>query len=314
MVVATLFTLVVAVGGHNSPGSRPNPFSVANDRERPYFGVSLPTTMLSTATSQLDSKLQMPVRIVGRTQDISDNFDSQWANSLAANGVRLWLTLLFNVPNTPAYNASLPAIANGIHDTALRRWADDIRDFGKPVYVTVLPQADRNWVLSSGVTNNGIPQDAPRAWEHVQAIFSQEGAVNVAWVWSPADPAHDALYDVPSQAIDVVALTLISYPGTDWANPGEALAALRLRYPSKPVFLQIAAQGDPEQKAAWLNAVGTAIADTSDIYGLIYYDGDPSPTATPAQNISWAFDSDPLSLAAMNQSLELVHSRVSTSK
>ncbi len=309
VMVMSSVGVVFAVGtvltaGNRIALSQPPRFTLAQDSAPPYLGVSLPFAMVTTPISQLDSQLNISIALVGRTQDITDYFDNNWANQLAAHHARPWLTLLFNVAGSPAYTGSLPAIANGVHDSALRRWADSIRDYGKPVYLTILPEVDRNWVLSSAVTNNGIPQDAPRAWQHVQTIFAQENAVNVVWIWAPADPAHDDSYAPPPKTIDIVALTLISYPGTAWADPGAALSAVSARYPQTPILLQISAQGPSEQKAAWLNAVGMAVASTANVYGVVYYNGDPTPNAERAQQLLWAFDSDALSLDAMHRMIQ----------
>ena len=138
---------------------------------------------------------------------VHDQFDTHWAKQLAAQHARPWITLQFGVfgPNQkPPLDANLPAIYNGLHDPDLRRWAEDIRAYGKPVYLTILPHADRNWSLSSGVANGGIPQDVPKAWMHVQSVFRAVGANNVAWVWAPADPLHDQAYAPPASTIDAV--------------------------------------------------------------------------------------------------------------
>ncbi len=279
----------------------PEHFAPILTGQAPLLGVSLPSALAATPVSQLDSKLGVSLAIVGRTQDISDRFDSVWANQLAADHARPWLTLLFDVPGASKDSASLPAIANGVHDDALRQWADSIRTYGKPVYLTILPHVDRNWVLSSAVANNGIPEDAPRAWQHVRAVFAQENAVNVAWVWAPADPAHDQLYAPPSSTIDIVALSLLSYPDTMWADPSASLAEVTARYPHTPLFFQVSAEGQPQQKAAWLRQVGAAVANTPNVYTVLYYDGDPSPDALTAQHGLWAVDSDPLSLDALHK-------------
>ena len=149
----------------------------------PYIGVSLPVQLLKNRPSLLERHLGTQFSIIGRTQDIHDRFDTSWANQLAAQQVRPWITLQFGVlgpDGKPPLDANLPAIINGVQDEDLRSWAGEIRDYGKPVYMTILLQADRNWSLSSGVANGGIPQDLPKAWTHVQSVFRAVGAYNVA--------------------------------------------------------------------------------------------------------------------------------------
>jgi cellulose synthase/poly-beta-1,6-N-acetylglucosamine synthase-like glycosyltransferase len=272
--------------------------------DKQYLGVSLPVTLLKQRPAQLEQKLGADFSIVGRTQDINDQFDVLWANNLAAVHARPWITLQFGsflANGKPANDSSLMAIANGLHDDALRRWAQDIRAYGKPVSLTILLHVDRNWSLSSAVANGGIPQDAPRAWMHVEALFKQVGADNVSWIWSPADPAQDQLYAPPVATVDAVLLSLISYPKTSWSDPQSALRAVIQRYPGKPIFLEVSAAGDPILKAAWLTKVGAAVEKNHAVYALIYHDSSPAVSSTAAQNAQWSMTSDNASLNAMRQ-------------
>src|SRR5262249_7783520 len=176
----------------------------------------------------------------------------------------------------------------------------------QPVYLTILLHVDRNWSVSSAVANGGIPQDVPRAWEHVQSIFKAAGDANVAWVWAPADPSQDEAYAPPERTIDVVLQSLIRYPNTPWPDPTVVLRAVSARHPTKPLFVEASAAGEPEEKAAWLRRVAASAKAFLSVYALFYHDGSPDLHATGADNIRWSFDSDGLSLRAMQQWRSLV--------
>lgn len=289
---------LAAFGPFTRPSSPLAPFVPAQETGRAQLGVALPFDLLDSRTPVLEHELGRSFGIVGRTQDISDSFDSDWAAELYQRGGQPWLTLIFAVPERPVYESSLPAIANGVHDEALRRWARDLRSYGQPVYLSVLPHVDRNWVPSSAVANGGIPQDVPRAWAHIRQLLREEGASNVALVWSPADPSTDQDYAPPADAIDAVLLSLISYPDQQWADPAAAIAVTQTRYPNTPLLLEVSAAGDPARKAAWLRSVGEAVGN-ADLHALIYHDGAPNPDATDAEHARWSLASDPQSLAAM---------------
>jgi cellulose synthase/poly-beta-1,6-N-acetylglucosamine synthase-like glycosyltransferase/putative flippase GtrA len=306
-LLAIGIVLVVATSGsvawvHSvEAANNPDPFIIST-AQKPIFGLALPAGVLRTQPTVLAQELHTSFGIIGRTQTIQDSFDTAWADQLAAQHAYPWITLQFGrfgADGRPPLDASLVAIANGVHDQDLRRWAEAIRDYGQPVLLTVLLHVDRNWALSSAVANGGIPADAPRAWLHIQAVFRSVGATNVAWVWSPADPAHDQLYAPPANSIDAVLLSLISYPGTTWANPQVALAAVRHRYPTKPIMLEVSADGPPKAKARWLAEVGQAVMHTSGIFALIYHEGTPAIVETAAGDHAWSLASDPLALAAI---------------
>ncbi len=293
------------------------PFVISQDKiAAPYFGVSLPIQLLKSRVPVLERDLDTQFSIIGRTQDIHDLFDASWADQLAAQHARPWITLQFGVfgPNQkPPLDANLPAIINGLHDNEIRRWAEDIREYGKPVYLTVFQHADMNWSLSSGVANGGIPQDVPKAWMHVQSIFRAVGANNVAWVWAPAKPLVDQPYAPPASTIDAVLQTIVHYPGTDWGDPETVLQNLVQHYPTKPIFIDASAKGLAAQKAAWLTALGQAIMNNPHVYALLYHEGGPDLNPTSAEIESWSFVSDPDSLAAMRGIVADLHIKRSSS-
>lgn len=279
-------------------------------RSHPYLGVSLRTESLSSAPGPLDHAMCEPFTIIGRTQYIDDQFQTAWADSLAANNARPWVVLefgQFGADGKPPLDAGLLAVANGLQDANLRRWADEIRAYGKPVYLTILLHVDRNWAVTSAVANGGIPQDSARAWLHAQAIFRAEGAKNVAWVWAPADPAHDQAYAPPEQSIDVVLQSFLRYPGTPWPDVSRVLAQDTARHPGKPLFVEVSAAGSPAHKSAWLNSVAKSVASSHQVYALIYHEGSPDVRATAADNTVWSFTSDALSVQSVKAWRSLIH-------
>ncbi len=296
IIVATVAAIIVPREQQALASSIPR-FTVSAKGDR-VLGLTLSLQDLNTAPPKVEQELHARPGIVGRTQDITDSFDRDWADGLTKEGAQPWVTLIFRLPDSPAYLSSLPAITNGFYDDLLKRWAGQISDYGKPVYITILPHVDRNWDVSSAVTNGGIPQDVPNAWLHVQQVFDDVEVKNVAWVWAPADPVHDQAYAPPLSSIDVVLLSMISYPKTTWANPQQEVSDLVTRYPYKPLFIEVSADGDPVQKASWLITVGAAVADKSTVRALFYHEGSPDLHPTPQQDEVWSLASDAQSLSA----------------
>ena len=287
------------------------PFAITHSQvDARHVGVSLPVQSLWSQPPILELDLGIRFSLIGRTQDITDRFDTAWADTLAAQGARPWISLQFGNfgPGHKApLAANLVAIYNGVDDQQLRRWAAEIRDFAKPVYLTVLLHVDKNWAVSSAVANGGIPQDAPRAWEHIQSVFRAVGANNVAWVWAPADPLHDQQYAPPPATINVVLQDFINFPGTRWGNPQEVLRSLVQRYPGKPIIVEVSASGPAAAKAAWLAKLGRAVDNCPQVYAVVYHEGGPVLNPTAAQLKSWSLASDPESLAAWRQIVTGLH-------
>ena len=285
------------------PPAQAYPLVLAS-RSMPYLGLDLPVSVLKQRPVQLTKSLGANFAIIGRTQDITDSFDVNWADSLSAHHAAPWVTLqfgLFQANGKPANDASLLSITHGLHDADLIRWALAIRAYDQPVFMTILLHVDRNWSLSSAVTNGGIPQDVAPAWLHVVSLFKQVGANNVSWLWEPADPLHDQPYAPPASSLSGVVLDLISYPHTVWGNPVTLVQSLTRRYPGKPIIMDVSADGPADQKAAWLYQVGVAAETNHAVYALIYHDASPALTPNAILDKQWSMSSDPESLAVMSQ-------------
>lgn len=310
-VVASPLLLQTRIAALPVFASSARPFVITSGQaDARYTGASFPVQLLRSQPPALEKALGDRFSVIGRTQDISDRFDGAWAGKLAAQGTRPWVVLefgAFGADHKPPLSADLPAIFNGVDDRDLTRWATEIRDFGKPVYLTVLLHADKNWSVSSGVANGGIPEDVPKAWLHIQSVFRAAGADNVAWVWAPADPAQDQQFAPPASTIDVVLQDFINYTGTRWGDPGQVLRGLARRYPGKPIFVEVSVSGRASAKAAWLAKLGRAVDDSTQVYALLYHEGGPDLKPTPAQAKSWSITSDPRSLAAWRRIVASMH-------
>jgi cellulose synthase (UDP-forming) len=308
---AVLATPLLLAGELKSAGifrsDPPPPFAIrSGEPGTPYAGVSIPAQLVSAQTQIIQADLDGRAGVVGRTIDLSDRFPRVWADALASDGGRPWISLQFGEfgpGKTIPLDASLPSIINGVDDGALGRWASEIRSYGKPVYMTILTQVDRNWSVTSGVANGGIPEDVSKAWLHVQSLFRQHGARNVAWVWAPADPLHDQQFAPPAVSIDAVLQTFVNYPGTTWGQPSVALSQLQQRYPGKPIFVDVSVDGPSSMKASWLASLGRAIHNTRDVHAVLYHEGGPELSPTAEELKQWSAASDPSSLAAWHSDL-----------
>jgi cellulose synthase/poly-beta-1,6-N-acetylglucosamine synthase-like glycosyltransferase len=264
----------------------------------PYIGVgALATPYGGTGVEAIEQQLDVKFGTTARTQELGDAFDDGWADAIAANGGVPWLTIVFTANGKATLDSSLTAIANGSDDASIGRWAAEIAAYGRPLYLTVLPQADRNYSASSGVAAGGIPQDVAPAWAHIRQLFTAAGATNVSWVWTPADPGADKLYSPPASQIDAVAITMAEFPKTTWADPAVELAAAAKEHPGKPLMLQVSADGTPAQRAAWLQQLGTAVAARDDVAAVVYQEAGPVDDLSGADAKPWALTADQQTVA-----------------
>ena len=83
----------------------------------------------------------------------------------------------------PAYRLS--RIIDGDYDQYIKSWAEGIKALGFPIAIRFAHEMNGTWYPWCERTNGNRPGQYVRAWRHVHDIFSEVGATNVTWVWSP---------------------------------------------------------------------------------------------------------------------------------
>lgn len=107
----------------------------------------------------------------------------------------------------PAYR--LGATIAGAHDAFIHQWARAAAAWRKPFYIKFAHEMNGDWYPWAASVNGNTAAQYSTMWKHVRAIFTQEGATNVRWVWAP-----NVMYDGSTPFAQV-------YPGdaaVDWVG------------------------------------------------------------------------------------------------
>jgi mannan endo-1,4-beta-mannosidase len=83
----------------------------------------------------------------------------------------------------PAYRLS--HIIDGDYDSYIRSWAEGVKSLPYTIAIRFAHEMNGNWYPWGVYTNGNSVGEYVRAWRHVHDIFTQIGANNVIWVWSP---------------------------------------------------------------------------------------------------------------------------------
>jgi beta-mannanase len=185
---------------------------------------------------------------------------------------------------------SLQAILSGTHDTYIRSFAAALRDLRRPINLRPLHEMNGFWYPWCGTVNGNDPGDFQRVWRRLRRLFAEEGATNVAWVWSPyassfpAEPGNRMERYFPGdEEVDLVALDGYNWgtrlPGGAWQ---EFADIFRVGYASvtslssKPVMIaETAAAEEGGSKAAWIRGMARALPSRFPrIDTLIWFDTD----------------------------------------
>lgn len=186
-------------------------------------------------------------------------------------------------------------VIDGDFDQFLSDWADEIKDFGRPVMVTFGCEMNGDWFPWSGVfqggsttTDFGDPKkaDGPEryvaAYRHIIELFRNEGVNNVTWIFHPnarSYPEEDwnsiHAYYPGDEYVDWVGISLYGtqYVDEHW-HGFEALMdpvynELTSLFPNKPLMLSEWGVGewpDKGDKAAWYTEALTKLQSN---YSLI---------------------------------------------
>jgi hypothetical protein len=152
-------------------------------------------------------------RAIGRSLAIvhrySDNppgngkqFDVAWADGVRANGS---IPMLSWQPGFGYSTRTLASVAAGERDEYIQAWADQLRDWGHPIFLRMMWEQNSSW-YGWRAYQEPHTSDFIAAWRHIVDVFRARGVTNVTFVWSP---------NVSGNGADDIMET---YPGDDYVD------------------------------------------------------------------------------------------------
>jgi Glycosyl hydrolase family 26 len=160
-------------------------------------------------------------------------------------------------------STALRDIAAGKYDSAIRTWANNIKAWGRPVFLRLDPEMNGAWETYGPGVNGNTPQDFINMWRHYHDLVVGQGATNVTWLWNPNLGASD-YGRVTSLDEFYPGDTYVDWTGLDGFNQGTGSVDFASIYglsydlmlsvaPTKPMaILEIASQEFGGEKAAWI--------------------------------------------------------------
>jgi hypothetical protein len=215
------------------------------------------------------------------------------------------------------------AILSGRNDAYIASWATGLAAYGKPVLLRFAHemhnQASYPWAVG---VNGNTAADYVAAWKYVRAIFRQNGANNVEWVWNPntlgdaPSTAYTAIYSAlypGDDQVDYLGLDIYNTgPQLDWGAPrwrtfGQALAnpyTAITAVSNKPLLLpEVASTEVGGSKAAWIqDALSTGLDQFPRVRALVWFD--------VAKEQPWNLNSSSASLSAWHTASAAARFRV----
>jgi len=134
--------------------------------------------------------------------------------------------------------AGVKQIAQGVYDAYFEEFADTIKEFKDPVFISVNHEMNGTWYPYSEAYP-GSPSTAAdfvAMWQRIVDISRKRGANNIAWVWSPnvpdVGPVPYSKYYPGDSYVDWVGISFYS------GNPISNLDSIYKSYADrKPIFI-----------------------------------------------------------------------------
>ena len=208
-------------------------------------------------------------------------------------------------PNQPQPEYSMSSIVAGEHDDYIRQWADELREFGRPVML--------RFAHEMNVQGTGYPWAQPEqnsageyvaAWRRIHDIFEGRNATNVRWVWSPLASKFPVEYYPGDRYVDVIGFSGFNggsvLPWNGWRSfrrifAGALFQAERLA-PDMPVQIsETSTAVGPGSKAKWVASMFTTIEDFPQVQSVVWFNA-------PKQT-DWRIQSSPTAEKAFSEAI-----------
>jgi hypothetical protein len=173
------------------------------------------------------------------------------------------------------------SIAAGSQDTFLRKRADALEAFGKPIFVRYMwemnlpssPVFRANCYDSATDAPNGVfsPAEFIAAWHRIRTLFAQEGATNVIWLWNPAGTINPLPYYPGASYVDWTGFDKYDVASVSFASTYQAPYGF-LQPLGKPIMVGETGAAAAIQPSFFAAAVPALRSTYPQIKAFVYFD------------------------------------------
>ncbi len=215
--LGVLLAILSSGGGKRLPGlDVTNPLT---GRPKVALGVNLQGPSTAGAIAAFSHLVAIRPRVVMWFADWSEPLiDTAELQNVVSEGA---IPMITWDPTVAGVGISLAAIAGGEYDRYIGAAARSAAAWHQPLYIRFAHEMN----LPGSAFGPGHPGDSPAtfvaAWRHVVAVFREQGATNVEWVWSPNTTCTGTC---PFDSF---------YPGDAWVDSGRARRLQLLERPRR---------------------------------------------------------------------------------
>ena len=184
-----------------------------------YHSAFVGTDLQSTFEQLSGKNIAIEMFFTGWPSNKIADFPESKCNNIIANGAIPHITWMFEVSGTPY---PLDAIINGSYDSYISGYANQVKAWGKQLFIRPGHEMNGDWYKYGGQNNGGgtlngfgdpTKADGPErfiaAYRRIVDIFNSQGVTNVTWVWCPNNGSSP---DSPWNTYDAY------YPGDEYVD------------------------------------------------------------------------------------------------
>lgn len=208
-----------------------------------------------------------------------------------------WLSGFGPRSHTDAKRSLLPIIA-GEFDDYIRSWAREATRARKPLFLRPFHEMGNPAYFWSTAYDNP-PETQIEAWRHVVRIFREEGARNVAFVWTPHAPADAACWP-GAEWVDWVGYDVFNYGTVTKEGHWQSfMAILQDRMKASPkwrgpiLVAEAGCSGVGGDCSTWWRDAFAAISGLPTLKAFVVYDHPAYSLDHGASTLDWGFSHRP---------------------
>lgn len=199
------------------------------------------------------------------------------------------------------HGAPWAQINNGSSDRNIASVGRKLAGMKRPILLRWGWEMNGNWFEWDGSHNGNDPASYVKAWRRLHRIFDEQGADNVAWVWSPNWNSAPNVswnkfqrYYPGDEYVDWVGVS--GYDFYDESPTTLFTAVCRAYGERKPIILSETAAVDlgSGSKARWIKKLSSWVAATPAVGAVVWFDTDIQQGSPH----NFRFDTDSAALAA----------------
>ncbi|WP_030745274.1 glycoside hydrolase family 26 protein [Streptomyces sp. NRRL S-31] len=252
-----------------------------------YFGVAVPGAPTSM------KNIDVYTGRVGKRPNLVEYY-AGWGDGFDATGVRnAWAEGALTLMSWEPFDTPIADIAAGKSDAYVKEYATAVRKLNLPVVIDFADEFNGHW--EKWGTNATTPAQYVAAWRRIHQTFTDAGATNVIWAWSPniVNPVRDVRLKpyYPGDAyVDWIGLIGYFTLGEDNAFDsvfGPTRDQIRT-FTKKPMLLLETAAMPGERRRADVRNLFAGVAADDDMLGFVWFDY--------KKRADWRLEASPLAL------------------